>query len=517
MKRFFVMMMATVMVAGTFFTYHTVQAAEESLGGETPEHLTLTWTDSPKTTQNFTWRTSTDVTESVVQIVETSNYDGSFDSSEMVENTGDSFTFESDEGAMQVHEAKATALEPGTSYMYRVGNGQQGGWSDAASFTTEAGGDKPFTFLFTTDTQSAASTNMTWGYGIWGDIFDKALTQYPNARFMLLSGDIVDRGDEQIHWENWFKAAQQQLPTINMVPTMGNHDVYGTGEKNFAAQFQLPENGPEGEKEFAYSFDYSNVHIAVLNSEGDLQKQAEWLKQDMAASDKQWNIVSFHRSPYHSHPDRASLDVRHAWTPVFDEAGVDLVLSGHDHAYMRSYPLYDGEKVNQDKGTTYIIGGSAGPKFYEMGNQPWMKVKFDQDKQIYSGVTVDGNELQFNVTANDGETVDAFTMVKEEPFAGMNFTEWGENLATNDQMKTWSISLNTNIDGSALKADHVQVKKSNAEQVDVSLAVENSNTLTVTPKEPYEPGTYYMMIDQNLPNETGKALKNNVRAEFQVE
>lgn len=395
--------------------YSPVQTVviKPKLGGEQPEHVVLTWEHDPKTSQSITWRTTPDVTDSVLEIVETDKYDG-FPDADVKRVDGSSFQFESDLGVMQMHEVDATNLKPGTSYTYRVGDWSDKGWSEVGTFTTEANEEEAFSFLFTSDTQAIPNGDTTTGYGIWGEIFDKGLADYPDARFMLLSGDIVDYGDQQIHWEKWFEAAKDHLPNVNMVPTLGNHDVVGTGELNFAAQFQLPQNGPEGELENVYSFDYQNLHVAVLNTEGDLEKQAEWLLEDMNNSDKEWKIVSFHRSPYHSHESRGSQDVQDAWPPYFDKAGVDLVLSGHDHAYMRSWPLYNGEQVEEDQGTTYIIGGTAGPKFYQMGNQDWIRVGFDEDTQIYSGITIDGNELSFDVTTRDGRNVDGFKMVKPE-------------------------------------------------------------------------------------------------------
>nr|WP_309098518.1 phosphodiester glycosidase family protein [Fredinandcohnia onubensis] len=398
---------------GTDYSVVTSGTVKPLLGKMTPEQIVLTWEQSPKTTQSFTWRTSPEITESVVQLVEQTAFT-SFEAENVQEIKGTSFLHETDLGVKQMHEVDAVNLKPNTTYVYRVGDGTEAGWSESGTFTTEPEEDEAFTFLFTSDTQSIANGTNLNGYGIWGEIFGKSLQEYPHAKFMLLSGDIVDYGDQQIHWEYWFDAAKQYLPNINMVPVLGNHDVIGEGTDNFKAQFQLPLNGPEGEIEEAYSFDYGNLHLAVLNTEGDLEKQAQWLIEDMKNSEKDWKIVSFHRSPYHSHETRGSEDIRKAWTGAFDEAEIDLVLSGHDHAYMRSWPLYDGKIVEEGEGTTYIIGGSAGPKFYEMGDQEWIRVAFDENIQIYSGVTIDGNELTFKVTTRNGENVDAFTMVKPE-------------------------------------------------------------------------------------------------------
>ncbi|MCU6796935.1 S-layer homology domain-containing protein [Paenibacillus sp. WQ 127069] len=396
------------------------------IGTKLPEHLNLTWQHDPKTTQSFTWRTAQGRLGTVVEYMQTSDYSG-FPSQSAQHITGTEVPFPSDVGEMLMHEAEAVDLQPGVSYTYRVGSGKDGEWSGPFQFVTAPEEQLPFTFLFVSDTQAAADPTSVSGYGVWGEMLNKALDQQPDARFLLLSGDIVDVGYSQAHWERWFEAAKDKLPGLNMVPTLGNHDVLKTGTKNFRAQFQLPQNGPAGEKELAYSFDYGSVHLAVLNSEGSLSAQAAWLREDMMASELPWKIVAFHRSPYQSHAARASLDVKDAWTPIFDEAGVDLVLTGHDHAYMRSWPLYKGQNVAEGEGTTYVIGGTAGPKFYDMGDYPWMKVKFDDNTQIFSAVTVAKADLTFKVTARDGSSVDSFTIHKPVPgqrYADVTPSHW---------------------------------------------------------------------------------------------
>jgi predicted MPP superfamily phosphohydrolase len=399
------------------------------LGTKLSEHLTLTWQHDPTTTQSFTWRTAPGRDGTVVEYIETVNYMG-FPTDIARQITGSEVPFLSDAGEMLIHEAEAVDLQPGVSYTYRVGSGKNGEWNGPHQFVTGPDALKPFTFLFVSDTQAIPNQTTVNGYGIWGEMLTKALAQQPDARFVLLSGDIVDYGYLQEQWENWFDAVRDKLPGINMVPTLGNHDVLKTGTKNFRAQFQLPQNGPMGEMELAYSFDYGSMHMAVLNSEGDLAAQAAWLREDMTASTMPWKIAAFHRSPFQSHSARASLDVRDAWTPIFDETGVDLVLTGHDHAYMRSWPLYKGANVAEGEGTTYVIGGTAGSKFYDMGDYPWIRVKFDENTQIFSAITVARDELTFRVTSRDGGSVDSFTIHKPLPdqrYADVSTSHWAHD------------------------------------------------------------------------------------------
>lgn len=73
------------------------------------------------------------------------------------------------------------------------------------------------------------------------------------------------------------------------------------------------------------------------SSGNDFIRESDWLKADMEKSDKPWKIVALHRGPYGATYD--SAEVRDALTPAFDEAGIDLVLQGHDHNYVRTYAM----------------------------------------------------------------------------------------------------------------------------------------------------------------------------------
>lgn len=71
---------------------------------------------------------------------------------------------------------------------------------------------------------------------------------------------------------------------------------------------------------------------------------------------------------------------------------------------------------------------TAGPKFYKMGDFAWMRVKFDEDIQIYSAVTADNKELLFQVSTRDGRIADVFRLVKgadtSEGFLGLPMSHW---------------------------------------------------------------------------------------------
>ncbi len=137
-------------------------------------------------------------------------------------------------------------------------------------------------------------------------------------------------------------------PGVNrFFPSPGNHDWYYNGWKIYLEYFELPGN------ERYYDFIRGEVHFFSLNSEpGEPDgvradsRQARWLKEKLAASDRQWKIVYFHKPPYSSGMHGPTRYMR--WP--FARWGVDMVLGGHEHNY---------ERLVRD-GVTYIINGSGG-------------------------------------------------------------------------------------------------------------------------------------------------------------
>ena len=76
-----------------------------------------------------------------------------------------------------------------------------------------------------------------------------------------------------------------------------------------------------------------------------------------------WKFVTFHHPVYASHPTRENPPIGQAWGPIFDKHHVDMVLQGHDHAYLRTQPMRAGHPVGStSEGTVYVVSVS-GDKF----------------------------------------------------------------------------------------------------------------------------------------------------------
>lgn len=382
------------------------------LGTQKPENITLTWNSDPSTSQHFTWRTGTATQNSVVEVVEETDPNG-FSSESVIRVDGDNKFYADDKVEMTIHHADINGLTPGTIYQYRVGDGTQNGWSEVGHFTTASNNEEAYNFLFFTDTQSQDAN----GFAIWTKLYELGLEKFPNTKFILHGGDIVEDGSVMSQWELFLQASKGLTPKITFMSVLGNHDVYGNGESIYSLLFSYPQNGPEGKEGFVYSFEYGNAKFIMLNSEfgiQDMEQQEQWIREEVEGSTKQWTIAMFHRPPYKSNPLTDQNATATTFAPLLEELGVDLVLNGHDHAYMRTHPMKDGIVQTDGKGTVYVIGGSAGPKFYPVENNEYVDVQFDSDKQVFTSISINGNVLAGEVYTINNELVDSFEIIKKK-------------------------------------------------------------------------------------------------------
>lgn len=400
-----------------------VLAADNPLGASpAPDHLTLTWSADPATTQTITWRTDTSVNQTVVQYTEAGR---SFPAkSRTAEGTVDKLS--SNLGEMNIHTVTLTGLKPGTQYTYRVGDGSR--WSEPHMFTTEAQNVNSFQFLIFGDSQSGSVNNPE--YGPWQKTVHSAFQANPDAKFIINVGDLVEAGQSYVHWNNWFNAAQGVIDAIPEMPTQGNHETYNppdmhsTRPVNFVAQFKVPQNGPDALKGQVYSFDYGDAHFVMLDSQqaeegkviGDvLNMQKQWLANDLAKTDKKWKLVFFHKTPYYNKATRSNEILKETFLPIIDQYHADVVFNGHDHNVARTYPLFADHFVDSAaKGTVYYVTGRGGNKYYpDLSAKVWDAFFYDpQDQPNYIVANVNGDKLTLTARKQDGTVIDTYTIDK---------------------------------------------------------------------------------------------------------
>lgn len=340
------------------------------------------------------------------------------------------------------HVIELQNLTPGTKYCYRVGDAEKGWWSETGVIETASGDDGAFTFFYVTDPQSQREDQ----YATFGGVIETAAATCLDGKFIVSAGDQVDMGVHMKHWQYLLNSTDELL-NLPFMPTTGNHEDEGSVITN---NFTLP-NVPEQELETGvfYSYDYNDTHFTVLNANDIVDdklsdKQIEWLKNDISASNKQWKIVVIHKAVYSngSHYDDGDVvGMRSQLSALLPSLGVDLVLQGHDHVYLRTDVLnanavvptrtetvtYDGQdyemKINPN-GTVYSICGTSGVKVYKTKDVeatdelfPRAEAIVDSEYPMFSSITVDGDRLYYNAyQVVDGKAVrvDSFAIENTE-------------------------------------------------------------------------------------------------------
>ena len=383
-----------------------------------PDHILLTWAADPRTTQTVAWRTDTSVDESWIRYYEF--WADGAPPAQVFRKAAVTRVLETSTGNMNIHSITVTGLAPGKRYRYQVGHGET--WSDLYSFSTASIDPKTVTFLIFGDSQSS-------DYRVWRNTLQQAYQAVPAAAFFINMGDLVDVGQDYEEWEAWFAATAGVTETLPIMPLTGNHECY-TPERDFSQpqyfneQFITPDNGPEGLKRQVYSFDYGDIHFVMLDTQAGeqrefipdlLERQREWLMQDLAATTKKWKVVFAHRPLYGNKPNGVNENIRQAFAPIFDTHKVDLVFTAHDHVVARTLPIQnDAAVASPDFGTVYAATGRSGTKTYENVSAKEWNVFFYNPVEEPNYLVINGSNdvLKVKVVGLSGQLIDEWTIEK---------------------------------------------------------------------------------------------------------
>jgi len=263
-------------------------------------------------------------------------------------------------GSSTTHEIQHTDLAPGTEYRYRLmADGLPA--SPIHTFrTAPLAAQSRFRIAAFGDTEKINE-------GLLGAA---SLLESMKPDAALVAGDVIRGADADTYV---FDNLRRVLPGCALYPAMGNHDLDDDGGAYFQS-FYTPVGASQTER--YYSFNRGNVHVVSLDVMGTFSagsNQYKWLQSDLSSNDRLWTIAFLHKSPYSTGTTHGSdTAVRRELVPLFDQYKVDLVLSGHNHNYERTFPLRGGTVVDRSpvpvyenpQGTIYIVTGGAGGSLY---------------------------------------------------------------------------------------------------------------------------------------------------------
>jgi len=198
------------------------------------------------------------------------------------------------------------------------------------------------------------------------------------AQAIIHAGDLSYADCNPAGWDSYLGIIQGVASGIPYMVSPGNHEIEydqtaGVAFNAFKHRFRMPEVAPEsdttspsvlnsagctssgwtGEYNYGnsfYSFDMGLTHVIMLNAYSNTSEgspQHTWLLQDFSSIDRSktpfvvaawhgpwYNSNSAHRNEGNIVAMQASLET------LFYENKVNLVMTGHVHAYERTHPVY---------------------------------------------------------------------------------------------------------------------------------------------------------------------------------
>lgn len=264
-------------------------------------------------------------------------------------------------------------LKANTTYYYSYQ--KDGQWTAPEKYTTDNG--STFSFIFVGDPQIGSSNDLKGQdtaefYNAqseavandafnWNTTLSQAMEKTGNkASFVLSSGDQIQstkkKSPNKAAWGSEIEysgyLSPDVLKNVPVATTVGNHDADNanyTYHFNTANASELGSNGTVGGD---YWFKHDNALFIMLNTQDtNVEEHKQFIEQTVAANeDCKWRIVTLHQDIYGSaeHSNEPEItNLRYQLAPIFEDNKVDVVLTGHDHAYSRTQILKGGHKTTE--------------------------------------------------------------------------------------------------------------------------------------------------------------------------
>lgn len=213
-----------------------------------------------------------------------------------------------------------------------------------------------------------------------------------NFDFVVMLGDNIYGGHEPRDFAQKFEIPYKPLLAagVKFYASLGNHD-----DPKLEPLYK-PFN-MNGERYYTFKKDFAQFF--ALDSNYMDAPQLSWLEQTLRSSKAPWKICFFHHPLYNEGkmhgPD---LDLRNQLLPLLKAYGVNVVFSGHEHAYERLKPVNN---------IYYFVQGDSGKLArHDFHQSHELAASYDRAR-TFMVVEIAGDTLYFQTISENGETVDS--------------------------------------------------------------------------------------------------------------
>jgi 3',5'-cyclic AMP phosphodiesterase CpdA len=191
------------------------------------------------------------------------------------------------------------------------------------------------------------------------------LVRQLNPTALLLMGDLQYETGSAADFQEFYEPSFGPFKAITY-PVPGNHEYFTEGAVPYFDYFNGvgADSGRAGSRGRGfYSFNLGAWHIVALNSNcpqiggcSARSAQAMWLRADLAANRAKCTLAFMHSARFSSGEHGNDELMRDLWR-IMHEAGVDVVLSAHDHTYERfGRQDWSGRTDNQRGIRSFVVG-----------------------------------------------------------------------------------------------------------------------------------------------------------------
>ncbi|MGB5757361.1 MAG: metallophosphoesterase [Acidimicrobiales bacterium] len=223
-------------------------------------------------------------------------------------------------------------------------------------------------------------------------VMDSLDNQSEYDKLLLLGDNVYDDGDPSLVAS---KVLDPFAPVLDgpteLLAVLGNHDVDNDNGDAQAAALGMPNRW------YVTRTDLATI-IALDSTQPDNAEQRAWLRSTLADTETPWTIVMLHHPAFSAGLHGNEPGVQANFVPLFEEYGVDLVLSGHDHDYQRS------KVINS---VTYVVTGAAA-KLRPTGREDFTAVAWSTHSFV--DLLIYPDRIQGQAIDHDGQAIDQFTL-----------------------------------------------------------------------------------------------------------